>query len=390
MWVPDSADEVRERLASGDLAETATFDAKEGAPKSPDLAVDVCAMTVNGGVLLFGAGENVDGTRVTEERPIELVGQRERADQMILTGINEPPTVTITALPLTEDASRGFLVVTVPPSARSPHQVVVKGKYFGRFYTRDDTGNRVLGQSEVEALFARRSRWERDFEHEIRSVHAAHVPVARNDRVALTVVCNPFAASGTMLGSTPAGDPAVQLRSAVLQAVRSTPGRADVGGFDGLLNWRLAHANAWQAAWPADGEPLLVAEAARNGRLAVTSLRVGRPHEHDSATLMLSTYYLSRITARAVALGGQITAHAGYRGPVDVGVLVRPMRGVRTSRGGRYGDSALSPPYAADDYAGTGRVSADLLHEEPVAVARSVLDPLLEATVGRGVDVFAD
>jgi hypothetical protein len=64
VWVPTSASEVEEAAARGDLEETHTFDAKAALPtakKNHDLAVDVDAMTVDGGSILFGLGEDEDG-----------------------------------------------------------------------------------------------------------------------------------------------------------------------------------------------------------------------------------------------------------------------------------------------------------------------------------------
>lgn len=61
MWIPESAAEVEEAACRGDLEETHTFDAKAALPtakKNHDLAVDVDAMTVDGGSLLYGLGED--------------------------------------------------------------------------------------------------------------------------------------------------------------------------------------------------------------------------------------------------------------------------------------------------------------------------------------------
>jgi hypothetical protein len=60
MWLPRSTEEVERAAHRRDLEETSTFDAKAALPaakKNHDLAVDVCAMTVGSGALLYGLAE---------------------------------------------------------------------------------------------------------------------------------------------------------------------------------------------------------------------------------------------------------------------------------------------------------------------------------------------
>lgn len=180
VWVPRSADELLGRLGAGDLHESALLDGKRRLTGGPEVVVDVCAMTVNGGGLLIGVDEDEAGTRLVTPVPIELTGQRERVEQKVSTGISEPPVIDVRPLALRDDPQRGFLAIIVLPSPRAPHQVVLKGKYQGRFYTRDGSTNRILDQASVEALYARRTRCERDFEAEVRA--RAHATVAPRRR----------------------------------------------------------------------------------------------------------------------------------------------------------------------------------------------------------------
>ncbi|MGH2968409.1 MAG: hypothetical protein ACRDK0_05000, partial [Solirubrobacteraceae bacterium] len=73
------------RLGAGDLHESALLDGKRELTGGPEVVVDVCAMTVNGGVLLVGVGEDEAGTRLVTPVPIELAGQRERVEQKVST-----------------------------------------------------------------------------------------------------------------------------------------------------------------------------------------------------------------------------------------------------------------------------------------------------------------
>ncbi len=78
MWVPKSEREILAAIEAGDLSETSSFDVKAALPmqgKSKDLAVDVAAMANDGGVLLYGVGEDERG-RPTILSPIKLHGAK--------------------------------------------------------------------------------------------------------------------------------------------------------------------------------------------------------------------------------------------------------------------------------------------------------------------------
>jgi hypothetical protein len=149
MWIPKSADELEEAVRSGDLTETPTLDFKEKLPtkaKNLDLAIDVDAMTPDGGVLIYGVGEDED-KRPSVLRPFKLAGARERVDLISQTSISEPPMIDVSVLECPNDPSRGYLIVVVPQSPRAPHQVTVRGEM--RYYGRGATGNRRLTEGEL-------------------------------------------------------------------------------------------------------------------------------------------------------------------------------------------------------------------------------------------------
>ncbi len=68
-------------------------------------------MTVDGGSLVYGLGEDKDG-RLTVLAPVELAGAQ-RVAQIVETSISEPPFVRIQTLPLEEDPSKGYVLVIV-------------------------------------------------------------------------------------------------------------------------------------------------------------------------------------------------------------------------------------------------------------------------------------
>lgn len=164
MWIPRSEQEIMAVIEAGSLVETATFDAKQALPakgKSKDLAIDVAAMANDGGILLYGIGEDEHG-RPTVPNPIGLSGAAERVDQIVRSSISEPPTIELHSIPAEAHPGVGYLVLAVPPSARAPHMVIVGEE--NRYYGRSATGNVRLTEGEVARLYQRRQRWEIDRE----------------------------------------------------------------------------------------------------------------------------------------------------------------------------------------------------------------------------------
>lgn len=136
VWIPETEREILAAAEAGDLAETATFDAKAALPaqgKSRDLAVDVAAMASDGDTLLYGIGED-EHDRLTVSTPFKLAGVAERVDQIVRTCISEPPDVQLRPIPTEDDPAVGYLVIIVPASPRAPHMVTVGGhnRYYGR------------------------------------------------------------------------------------------------------------------------------------------------------------------------------------------------------------------------------------------------------------------
>ncbi len=366
------------------------LDGKRELTSGAETVVDVCAMTVNGGVLLVGVGENDAGTRLVTPMPIDLAGQRERVEQKVSTGISEPPVIDVRTLLLREDPHRGFLAIVVPPSPRAPHQVVLKGKYEGRFYTRDGSTNRILDQVSVEALYARRARWERDFEVQVRA--RAHTTVApdANNAVELTFYAEPIPGSSRTLTAGPAGDLAHMLASAVQQAIRASPADHDFLGFSSLLGaWRRSSADSWTAHLTDAHLSARTAAIVHRAGAVVFAAHVGERDEYDPQVLVINELAVAATTARACALAGQVLRHLGYQGLVDVGVLVRPLLNVYSRARAPHG-RPLTEPYGAHDYLRHSRQLANALLERPADVAHELVDELIATTGGWHYDAFVE
>jgi hypothetical protein len=163
VWVPESAGELERALSDGTLPhESAFYEYKRQLPvraKNVDLARDVCALCVEGGVLIYGVEEEKEALTFSPH-PIELRGVQERIAQTVAAHVTPPPQIRVRLLKRDGADLDGFVLVEVPPSVDAPH--MVEGRFWGRF----DAGNRVLTEREVEALYARR-------EHAARSADAA-------------------------------------------------------------------------------------------------------------------------------------------------------------------------------------------------------------------------
>jgi predicted HTH transcriptional regulator len=198
MWIPKDEQEIVSAMTNGSLEETLTFDAKREIPlKNIDTAKDVSALAnTAGGVLLYGVDEDSDG-RLTVLHPIVLENQRERIDQIVRNSVDEVPRFTISRIETQADTSKGYLVVVVPPSDRAPHMVIVKGER--RFYGRGETGNYILGQTEVGRLYERRRLAESNILPELEK-GIEEAPLADNDEFAhLHIVARPVFLDDTIL-----------------------------------------------------------------------------------------------------------------------------------------------------------------------------------------------
>lgn len=162
MWIPKSEQEIIDAISNGSVNESSIFDAKRDlSSKNYEIAKDIAAMANDGGVIIYGLDEDDNGL-VTELHPFPLKGQPERIDQVVLTSISEPPLISITVVPTTQDPSNGYIVVYIPQSDRSPHMVVVKGE--NRYYGRSAKGNMLLSESQVAYLYSRREKSQLDLD----------------------------------------------------------------------------------------------------------------------------------------------------------------------------------------------------------------------------------
>jgi hypothetical protein len=398
MWVPRNSQHIEQAARAGELPQSPSFDAKAELPrpdKNASLAVDVAAMATDGGVLLYGVGEDEHGHPMVPN-PIELSGAGERIAQIVATSITEVPYIDVREYATDADPSKGYIAVIVPQSARAPHQVAAGGDL--RFYGRAAKGNRILTEGEIARLYQRRQAWEQD----------------RGALLTEAVDGAPFPPSPALGYLHGFARPVAPDRTFWDRAVASLGGREALQGAMKTAaaapieprrykpdHWRRQGADAWRLSSQREESPGL--RFARH----VTNFTVnvdGRGHLFDGgatrrvpqqnspgeegARFIFETNIAGSF-AGFLALIGVLYRAAGYFGRVDVGLKVTGLEGGHSAtlfddpdRPFALGSLDDRDTFNEPAYARTRPVAAAEL-DEPNNVAHSMLRPLFEATTRR-------
>lgn len=174
-WRPrsilDSWEQIEMAAAGGLLGEGQWIELKKdlGPAKrevNVELARDLAALSLDGGLLIFGV---TDDQRVTGCDPAQLVT---RVSQVASTAIQPPLSPVIHDPVFDPTGSRAVLVVEVPPSADAPH--MVDGRYWGR----SSDGKRPLSDAEVRRLLAAKAGSEAGFHERLQDLVRSD-PIAR-------------------------------------------------------------------------------------------------------------------------------------------------------------------------------------------------------------------
>jgi hypothetical protein len=398
MWIPRDASEIEEAVARGDLEETASFDAKADLPrpgKNASLAVDVAAMSTDGGLLLYGVAEDENG-RPVNAKPILLAGAADRISQIAATSIAEVPHIEVREHPTPDDPAKGYISVLVPQSARAPHQVIVGNDM--HFYGRSAKGNRRLSEGEIARLYERRSEWERNRD-ELLAEAIAQAPFSPHvDRAYLHGFARPVAPDRVIWDRALAASGGQQELQKQLGEAAGAPGPQDrySPNLKSILHWTRRGADEWcmssthnpDYSDPEDAAYLVDVRLNIDGRghlfcgrAAERIRRQNRVPEGDPDLVILESVIAGNFAAFLVAMG-KLYELGGYHGQVDIGLAATGLRGgytaTRFERPFAYADEA---PYNADSYPRTERIAARELGD-PEQVAGRMLRHLFEATTG--------
>jgi hypothetical protein len=336
MWVPKEVEDIERAIEAGTIRETSSLDGKRAVPsdkkKLNDIAIDVAAMSTEGGSIVYGVGEDTNGD-LTQRHPFALAGVADRINDVVNSSITEVPYIEVQEHRLPDDPQTGYIVVVVPQSARAPHQVSVKGEY--RYYGRGATGNRLLGEGEVARLYAQRQQRELDLTARLREVHAT-TPWSTDDPDEGHV----YAFAQPAVLDQGLWDRAVKqagsvdlLQSQLREAARAAAGPSGSGpSFGGSVYWHALGADAWRMTTELEDPPRQELIGAMHditinidGRMVLFAGGVARRITQEDRRYLWEPDIANSV-AGLMATAGAFYERAGYRGAVAVGVMVTNLR----------------------------------------------------------------
>lgn len=392
MWIPKDVDEIEQAIASGTLEETASFEAKAQLPdkkKNADMATDVAAMATDGGVIVYGIGED-ENKQLTISSPIPLAGAADRISQVVSTSIAEVPHIEIREYPTAADASLGYMLVIVPQSARAPHQVTVKDDL--RFYGRDARGNRRLSEGDIARLYERRQRWEVDREQILNTV-IAHAPIKPRAKFGyIHAFTRPVAKDAGILerARTNSGD-FLKLLLSTVRTTKLTDSYAP--SLESAVHLRRHGGDEWRWSNLSDDEmhtaasqqgtpwdPTDVSTMAFNldGRGHLFCGRATDTLRRGGGRIILEGVIAGNVEAFFAVMHAIYDA-AGYHGHLDIGVALTGLTGA-SSEVNRI-QRMHGQVYPTDAYTRTERIAAGEM-AQPAEVAQRLLRHFFEATTG--------
>lgn len=321
MWFPQSADELLTALS--DAAETTYIDYKRELPARKDndeIAVDVAAMAVEGGVLIYGVAEDKALTTFTPY-PIPLVGQAERIDNVVRAHTEGLVFSVRTYLdPDRAGEGLGYVVVVVPPSPLAPHNVEGRG-----MYGRGPTGNRLLTQGEIDRLYERRREFSVTAMQRIDQARAfSDVKVTEGDPLGvLRVVAAPLTTDQTARRSGGIGDDGndlIRLGMCVRESVKFRwPDHYSIECLSRATTQTLGRGIRLTTASETPAEQIEV-DALDDGTLVMAFGGILHPLANGGRAVFDAA--LAQMTAHILAMAGAIYEAAGYYGSVDLAVAV--------------------------------------------------------------------
>lgn len=148
MWQPRDYEDIE--AAVGVVAESPELDFKRELSKPANIAKDIAAMSLQGGVIAYGVDEADETTVASEVTPISLRQVPEKIQNIVDTAIWPSPAIDIRVVTRRPGDSDGVVLVTVAPSPLAPHYT------HDRFPARSGTTTRYLTEREIGDLYDQR------------------------------------------------------------------------------------------------------------------------------------------------------------------------------------------------------------------------------------------
>lgn len=394
-FVPSTMGELEAALSGGLLVEGHHLDLKRqlgtGKDANRDLAKDLAAFSVDGGILYVGVCEGAPG-QLPSLHPVQLAGLKERVDQ-VARSVPRPPIQVRTLEVPSEVEGSGFLVVIIPPSPEAPH--MVNGSYWGR----SDTTNYVLLDAEVVRLHERRSASAERAESLVRSEMARDPAAAEgmNTEAHLFVVAQPVVTDPELLLRAV---PERNLRRWVGEAiVRGDPGKQwgdggyspNIGGMASQLSPR-AHGYAAHTYRLAAGRFVVREDGPRateEGDLLDIELRedggvrlfCGRAtRQRDGSRLFIGPLVFG-MTRSVIEAARAVASVSSYFGSWDLGIGLSNLRGA-VDHHSAFNFDVQPWPFSDDAYLAVTRATREELDSSPNDVRHRLTGRLERALRG--------
>lgn len=153
-WLPRDADALLVAFNEGFLEETHWCDLKANLGSNRESAKDMAAFSIDGGTIVIGIDEKKPNGE--SRHPVTLKGLPEKLEQIAAMLIHPPLQISCTTIESGDGDGKGYVLVHIPASALAPHQVD------STYYARGDKTTIRMSEPEVERLYHRRARWNRD------------------------------------------------------------------------------------------------------------------------------------------------------------------------------------------------------------------------------------
>jgi hypothetical protein len=147
MWVPREWSQIVAMLGT---EETASLDFKRELGSNTEVAKDVAAMTLNGGIIVVGLDQDPKSGLATAIVKQPLAGIEERIQQVVASRISPAPDIEVILVRENPADVDGVLVLLVPGSSAGPHMAG------DRYPRRLGTTTKYLSEPEVARLYGRR------------------------------------------------------------------------------------------------------------------------------------------------------------------------------------------------------------------------------------------
>ncbi len=395
MWMPETEEDIIIVAKAGSLEESPSFDAKRELPsKNDEIAKDVAAMSNDGGVILFGIGEDKE-KRLTLLNPIKLAGAPEKIDSIVRSSISEPPHITISTIPTSKDPSVGYILILVPQSARAPHMVTVKND--NRFYGRSGKGNVILNEGEIARLYQRRRLWEENISELIEEQIRSSKYPQTSDLAYLYLIVKPVASKGNILKEALQADMKESemlnqlVHHALSHDVTMLGYRPDFSKLSRWIRQPDSYLGELGHIGEADKEKkvklVLDIEVGFDGSCR---LFCGRGAERrEDGTLIVFPPIVAGITLRTLLFASELYRRASYYGLADIGLAITGLNGALPDA--YTGFLGIGPRrYPKDRYLRCQRYSALDLVDNPRRIAKELVMPLVETLTQSKISPFIE